>query len=355
MSYNYFKKSVVELPGYESPPQTGMRAKLNQNESPFDVPIEIKSELLKDFSKLEWNRYPQNESPVLKNKLAAQYGVNSDQVLLGNGSNQLLQTVLTATLGSKNKVLYCPPTFSLFDIYIPIYGGQPIECSIRPGEEFPIVKILNIIETEKPHVILLCTPNNPTGAEIAQNHVEKILDSFNGLVFLDEAYGEFSSWTAIPRLNDYENLIISRTFSKAYSLAGLRFGYLIAQQSIIKQLRKVNLPYNINLLTEAVVSRLLDNQEDVLSQVEFLKSERDRMYNQLLKLKKIKAYPSSANFILFQCENSEKLFGEMKAQGVVVRDVSGYKHLQNHLRVNVGTIEENNLFIQVLTSILNED
>jgi histidinol-phosphate aminotransferase len=354
VSTKYFKKSVAELPGYVSPPQTGMQAKLNQNESPFDVPQEIKDKLVKDFTKLEWNRYPLNESPVLKEKLAALHNVNSNQVLLGNGSNQLLQTLLTATIESGDKVLYCPPTFSLFELYVPTYGGQAVEFPIRPGNVFPIDSILETIESEKPKVVLLCSPNNPTGAEILRNDILKILDNYNGLLFLDEAYGEFSSWTAIPEIKNYENLIVSRTFSKAYSLAGLRFGYFIARKGVIDQLRKVNLPYNVNLLTEAVVSRLLEHQSEMVGQVEYLKSERNKMYEKLVKFEKIKAFPSQANFILFQCENSKKLFNQLQDLGVVVRDVSGYKHLKNHLRVNVGTIEENNLFIKALTTILNE-
>ena len=181
------------------------------------------------------------------------------------------------------------------------------------------------------------------------------MNSYSGLLFLDEAYGEFSSWTGIPKIHDYEHLIISRTFSKAYSIAGLRFGYFIAQEVLIDQLRKVNLPYNINSLTEVVVSRLLDNQAEMMRQVEYLKSERDRVYDSLTKLRSIRVYPSQANFLLFQCDDGNRIFNQLKDRGVVVRDVSGYKYLENHLRVNVGTVEENNLFIEELTTLLKED
>ena len=351
----FFKKAVVDLSGYISPPQDELQAKLNQNESPFDIPLEIKNELLEDFGKLAWNRYPVNESPVLKEKLAKLHNVKPEQVLLGNGSNQLFQTLLTATLEAGDKVFYCPPTFSLFDLYVPIYGGQALELPIGPGEQFPVDEIIRTLNEEKPKVALLCSPNNPTGAEIPREDIERILQSYSGLIFLDEAYGEFSSWSAIKDIDKYENLIISRTFSKAYSMAGLRFGYFIAQAQLINQFRKVNLPYNVNLLTEAVVSRLIDNDDIMKKQVEFLKFERDRVYSELLKLDSIKVFPSQANFLLIKFPDSKKVFKELKELGVLVRDVSGYHLLENHLRVNVGSKEENDLFIESLKKVLKED
>ena len=151
------------------------------------------------------------------------------------------------------------------------------------------------------------------------------------------------------------SLIISRTFSKAYSLAGLRFGYLIGDRSVIEQLRKVNLPYNINLLTEAVATLLLEKREFVDRQVKFLQQEKERIYAFLKSCNGITVYPAKANFLLFKCRDSRELFGKLKERGVLVRDVSGYKLLENHLRVNVGSEEENDLFIQELSAILKEE
>lgn len=355
MKLDFIKEAVLQLPGYVSPPQRGMKAKLNQNESPFDIPAELKSELLQKFARLEWNRYPENESPGLKAKLAELHGVEPEQVLLGNGSNQLLQTILTATIDNSCKILYCPPTFSLFDLYVPIYGGTAVEVDVHPGEPFPLTAVLQAIDEHQPRAILLCSPNNPTGAEISRADIEALLDRYNGLLLLDEAYGEFSTWTAVPMIREHPNLIVSRTFSKAYSLAGLRFGYLIGDKTVIDQLRKVNLPYNINLLTEAVAVLLLEKRDFVERQVQFLLDEKDRVYTFLKKCKRIDVYPSQANFLLFKCPDSRDLFEKLKERGVLVRDVSGYKLLENHLRVNVGSREENDLFMQELSAILKED
>ncbi|NOY58341.1 MAG: histidinol-phosphate aminotransferase family protein, partial [Calditrichaeota bacterium] len=168
------------------------------------------------------------------------------------------------------------------------------------------------------------------------------------LVFWDEAYGEFCEESAIPLLKKYQNLIVSRTFSKAYSMAGLRFGYLIGQSQIISQFRKVNLPYNINLFTELVAATMLDNVALMDEHVWFLKEERDRLYAEMIKMQAITVYPSSANFLLFRSKDGQKIFSELKKRGVLVRDVGSYLLLENHLRVNVGTREENDIFLQAL-------
>ena len=348
----FFKKVVLDLPGYESPPQHRVRAKLNQNESPFDIPEEVKQRVLTQAADLAFNRYPVNESPNIRQKLAALYGVSTDHILLGNGSNQLLQTVLTAALEPNDRVLYCPPTFSLFDLFVPIYGGRPVEVMWGPGLEFPLEKVLEEIRRTRPKLILLCSPNNPTGAQIPLSDLEHVLRATDGLVLWDEAYGEFTPQSAIPRLEKWPQLIVSRTFSKAFSLAGLRFGYLVANPPVIEQLRKVNLPYNVNLFTERVVAALLDDVSFVRNQVQFLIEERDRLFSAMVGLDRVQVYPSGANFLLFRTEDGRHIFQSLKEHGVLVRDVSSYPLLKNHLRVNAGTREENDLFLQALAESL---
>ncbi len=344
----YFKKTVVELGGYHAPPQGKVLAKLNQNESPFDVPVEIKRGLADASVDLAWNRYPLNESPVLKEMLAALYKVRDDQILLGNGSNHLFQTLLNAVIEPGDEVIYCPPTFSLFDLYVPVFGGELVAIPFFPGKDFPEEDILEKIEAIHPKLILLCSPNNPTGSEIPLSILEKICHISSGLVFWDEAYGEFCEKSAVPLLEKYQNLIISRTFSKAYSMAGLRFGYLIANSQIISQLRKVNLPYNINLFTELVAAAMLDQVAVMDKHVRFLIQERDRVYGEMMKMEGVAVYPSSANFLLFRCRDGKKIFLALKERGVLVRDVGEYPFLENHLRVNVGSREENDIFLQAL-------
>ncbi len=350
----YFKKSVLKLHGYTSPPQKEYKAKLNQNESPFDVPDALKNELSDAAKKLAWNRYPLNESPALMQKLAQRHDVQPQQILLGNGSNQIFQTLLTATLEPGDAVLYTPPTFSLYDLYTDIYDGNLVEVLQAPGADYPIEKVLSAIKQNNPKLIFICSPNNPTGWEIDLSLVKDICKAASGLVFFDEAYGEFAEQSAIPLLPKYENLLVSRTFSKAFSMAGLRFGYFVGNEPVIAQLRKVNIPYNVNLFTEMVALRLLDSEAEMHKQVQYLKDERDRVAADMQKINGITVFPSAANFILIKGPDDLDLFRTLKDRGVLVRDVSSYPLLKGHQRVSIGFKDENDLFIETLETIMRE-
>ncbi len=348
---NYFKSQVMDLPGYQSPPQSKGKAKLNQNESPFDVPKELKEKIVALARQLEWHRYPEHSSMRLRKKLSEWLGFDADSFVLGNGSNQLLQTLLNATVSDGQKVLICPPTFSLFDLFPPLYGAELINVYNKSDLQVDQEQVLEKIKSEKPRLILLCSPNNPTGAEISLGFLEKVLELSPNLVLWDEAYAEFTDQSALELLPKYENLIISRTFSKAFSIAGLRFGYFIAQPHITAQLLKVNLPYNINLFTESVALTLLENKSLLFEQVQYIRKQRDGLYRDLCNIESIEVFPTSANFILFRVHNGKRVFNALKERGILVRDVSGYPLLQNCLRVNAGTESENSLFIDALKEV----
>ncbi len=344
----YFKKRIVALDGYKPPPQEVMKAKLNQNESPYDLPHDFKEQVLQQVLSLSWNRYPRNEPLDLKQRLAEWHKVTPDQLLLGNGSNQLLQTIISATIEKGDGVLYFPPTFGLFELFTTIFSGENLEILAPPGQPFPLQETLAAIREKQPKLILLCSPNNPTGAELALSAVAEICAAAPGLVLLDEAYGEFSNRTAVPLLAEWPQLVISRTFSKAFSMAGLRLGYLISNEQNILQLRKANLPYNINLLTELIAERLLQHREVMLHQVGRIVLEREWFFSEMQKIEAINPFRSAANFILFQCPDGPRIFSSLKKQGILVRDVGSYPLLKNHLRVSVGLRQENASFLAAL-------
>ncbi|MDZ7372310.1 MAG: aminotransferase class I/II-fold pyridoxal phosphate-dependent enzyme, partial [candidate division KSB1 bacterium] len=223
-----------------------------------------------------------------------------------------------------------------------------------PGEPYPIDRVLEEIRRRRPKLVFLCSPNNPTGEEIELAHVREICSAAEGLVLFDEAYAEFTDQTAVDLLPVCRNLIVSRTFSKAFSFAGLRFGYFIADANIIAELRKVNLPYNINLFTEAAALRLLDSEKEMLQRIDFILQERERLYQELRRFKQLLVYPSKANFLLLKPQINLNLFRALKERGVLVRDVGSYPLLSGCVRVTVGLREENDLFLSVLESILEE-
>jgi histidinol-phosphate aminotransferase len=251
-------------------------------------------------------------------------------------------------------VLFTAPTFSLFDLFAQIYDGKLVDILHAPGAAYPLDKVLAKIEGTNPKLVLICSPNNPTGWEIDLDIVERICQASHGLVFFDEAYGEFTDQSAVPLLNKYENLLVSRTFSKAFSMAGLRFGYFVANAPIIAQLRKVNIPYNVNLFTEMVALRLLDDEAEMRQHVQYLRAERARVSAVMQKIRGITVFPSAANFILFKGPETLDLFGALKDRGVLVRDVSSYPLLAGHQRVSMGFKKENNLFLDTLKEIMRE-
>jgi histidinol-phosphate aminotransferase len=348
-----FKESVLDLEGYTAPPQGEVLAKLNQNENPFDIPAQLKQKIFQQASQIEWNRYPAYESPRLRENLAKLHGVNPDQIVLGSGSNQLLVILLSATLDSSKSVLFCPPTFGLFEQYSSIYQANIIRVYHAPGQDFPINEVEREIRLKKPELLLLDSPTNPTGAEIPIAMIEKICEISPGLVLVDEAYSEFCDNTVLPFIKRFPHLIISRTFSKAFSLAGMRFGYLIGDEKVVEQLRKVNIPYNINLFTELVVNTLLENHSALEENIRIIKTERQWLYEQLCAIPNITVYPSSANFLLMKVPDGKRVFQELKSEGVLVRDVGSYMLLKDHLRVNVGTHEENRIFVDKLKNIVS--
>jgi len=349
-----FKQSVLSLEGYISPPQKDFRVKLNQNESPFDVPADLKEELTDAAKSIPWNRYPINESPLLTGKLAQRHGVTPNQILLGNGSNQLFQTLLTAIIEPGDAVLYTPPTFSLFELFVQLYEGRLLNAIQLPGMGYPLDNVMDFIYSQQPKLILMCSPNNPTGGNIDLEYVETMCEASSGLIFFDEAYAEFAGYSAIDLLNSHNNVLVSRTFSKAFSMAGLRFGYFVGHESLIQQLRKVNIPYTVNVFTELVATRLLDHRDRMQEQVDWIISERDRMSAEMRDLPNLVVYPSSANFILMGAERLN-LFQRLKERGVLVRDVGEYPFLQDHQRVTVGFREENDIFLRELRDILTSE
>ncbi len=354
MINDYFKPSVQKMKGYVSPPQAAVRAKLNQNENPFDLPEMTKRRVLEQAQHLPWQRYPVNDSPAIKERLAKLYGLSPRQFLLGNGSNQLLQTLLSACLQKGDRVLFCPPTFGLFEIFTSLYDGQPCTVPWPANQAIPREEILKTLIEKKPKLVLLCSPNNPTGAEFDLHLVREISALAPGLVLIDEAYAEFSEQSFLPLLKEYQNLIISRTFSKAYSMAGLRLGYFIAHESVIAQLAKINLPYNINLLTELIACEVLNDIQILNRHIQYIKQERQRMYQQLQQLPQLNVYPSAANFLLFSHPRCNALIAFLQQHGVLIRDVGKYPFLENHARVTIGTLEENTLFYNTLVEFIHQ-
>lgn len=344
------KPEVRALAGYEAPPQGKVIAKLNQNENPYDLPESMKKEILDEMGSLAWTRYPTYGAPVLQEKLAERYKLNPDQILVGHGSNQLLYATATAVIAPDDPIVISPPSFSLFELITQIYRGRIVSIFQKEGFVYDADKLLEAVRTAK--LTLICSPNNPTGKIMDLDLLDQILDQTAGLVLWDEAYGEFWGESAIPLIGKHPNLLVMRTFSKALGMAGIRIGYLMGNADLIREIRKVIVPYNINLFNQIAATRMLENADWIETHIQKIVSERQFLFEEMKKIPGIIPYPSKANFISFKTEDGPGILGKLKEQGILVRNMGSYVMMENCLRVTVGKPEENRIFIESLRKLV---
>jgi histidinol-phosphate aminotransferase len=349
---SYIKNSILRLEPYSVPGRPAA-IKLNQNESPFDWPPSVKVKILKKLEKTGWNRYPREENPELLTRLAYYAGHSPEGILLGNGSNELIQTAICSFASKEDRILTVRPGFSIYKRVATILDIETIEINLKPDFSFDLQEIIE--QAPAASLIFLTSPNNPTGSIISLEDIDYLLQKVDCPVVLDEAYFEFSGTTGQPLLKSYENLIILRTFSKAFGLAGARLGYILGQPVVINQMKKARLPFSVGLFQQTAAEILLAENELVTDLVEKIKAERKRIYEQLLSFKVFKALPSSANFFLLESStlNAREVFNKLLERDVLVRWFD-LPELQNKVRVTVGSPAENDFLINKLRDIEKE-
>jgi histidinol-phosphate aminotransferase len=334
------KKEVSLLRAYNAK-KIPCRIKLDANESPYGF-----RGALKAVAGLQTNRYPDPEAKMLRGLLAKDLGVNKDTILQGNGSDELIYYLIT-TFGGP--VLYPVPTFSMYGIIAQALGEKNIGIPLDREFDLALEEILSAIKREKPKLIFLSSPNNPTGNCFSAEKILKIIERSKCIVVVDEAYQPFASEKGfLPLLKDYQNLVIMRTLSKI-GLAALRTGFLIADRTIIDEVNKVRLPFNVNSLSQAVAIAALKNKKLLNSSVRAIISERKRLLREMEKIKGIRPFPSEANFILFSVNNPDKVYDSLLKRGILVRNITDVAN--RCLRVTVGRPAENSAFLGALREI----
>lgn len=351
---NYIKPEVRALSPYTLKLHE-YQIKINQNENPFGFPENLKEEVWRRLRDRDWARYPDFYLREITQGLADYAGVPPDWVLAGNGSNELLQMTFLATLARGDRIVVPVPTFSLYRLQGVAMGATVLEPR-RPAPHFtlPADEIVELIRSHAPKVVVLCSPNNPTGNTHPIESVRPIIEaSTAGLVLLDEAYVEFADENYGSVLDEYEHVALLRTFSKAWALAGARIGYIIAHPQLIEQIGKVKLPYGLNVLSETAALVALEHQDLLFEQVAEIIKQRERLFDALQSLPGVHPYPSHANFILCRFDQpTDAVFDACLEAGILIRDVSHYPGLQGHLRISVGTPEENAALVQALSDFL---
>ncbi|HEX6043791.1 MAG TPA: histidinol-phosphate transaminase [Pyrinomonadaceae bacterium] len=346
------KPAVRALRPYSLTPHRA-HVKINQNENPWDTPRAIRHEILVRFEAAKWSRYPDFSPASLHEHLAEFTGLRPDQIIAGNGSNELIQAAMMVTVGPGKHVLISEPTFALYKQVATVLGGTIESMSLTSSLQYNTELLFSVVEERQPDVIILCSPNNPTGCVIDDADLIKLLEIAHGLVIIDEAYHEFAEHSVVPRLHEHANLIVLRTFSKAMALAGLRVGYLLTESNLAREIRKAVLPYNLNALSQIAAEVSLEKYEsDLRPLVKLIIAERERLFSELSQIKGLTPVPSRGNFMVVKSvKDPKQIFADLLERDILVRDVSGYPMLRDYFRVSIGRPEENDRLLKELRAI----
>ncbi|MEW6510620.1 MAG: histidinol-phosphate transaminase [Bacteroidota bacterium] len=330
------------------------RIKLNQNENPHELPDALKREILDRMAGERWSRYP-TFVPARHTELVANFvRWKPEGVLLGNGSNELLQLLFTCVLGPGKGVVLSQPTFTLYKLLAQCLGAAIHEVPMHVPFSFDVGALIDTARRSDASLVVVCSPNNPTGTQMSRADLVEILKATSALVVVDEAYVQFADMSVVELLSTHENLVVLQTFSKAMAAAGLRFGYGLMDPGLARQLNKAKLPYAVNTFTLIAAEVLMRRWNDLRGWIDGIRAERERVWASLNAIEGIEASTSSANFLLFETSGKPpaSVFAGLREEGILIRDVSSYPMLERGLRVSIGLPEENDAFLSALRRAL---
>ncbi|WP_238524759.1 histidinol-phosphate transaminase [Halanaerobium hydrogeniformans] len=326
-----------------------VKINLAGNESPFDLPAKIKDKFINEFQKTDINRYPEIYSEKIHQELADYLSselnkeVSTKEVIIGNGSDELLDILIRTFVEKGDIVLSQAPTFSMYRYFSELGGG--IYEEIPLDKDFTIENIKAKIDRLQPKLIFFCSPNNPTGEILAKDLILSITEYFSGPVIVDEAYADFSKEDLMAQVENHANLAVTRTFSKAFGLAGIRLGYLYGNSVLVEELKKVLKPYNLNTLTDILGCIVLNNNDIIKERIEFIKKERERVFEHLKSYSDWDLFPSEANFIYLEGKKTHLFKKALNQAGIKIRS---YNTKPAAIRITIGSEEENDAVLRVL-------
>ncbi len=340
------RPSVKRLRAYQAE-EIPCRVKLDANESPYGLPGGLRNRLAQAARDLDLQRYPDPEARRLRGIFARSYRVPMEGILLGNGSDELISSLITAVGGP---VLYPVPTFAMYGIIARAQGLRVLEVPLAKGFDLDLGAMKRTIRQKNPKIIFLSSPNNPTGNAFSDDRLAEIVTASRGIVVIDEAYQPFSRKRAwMGRLRQYPNLVVLRTLSKI-GLAGLRLGIMAASPAVAAEVNKIRLPFNINAFSQTAAETILEAKRNVLRETtRRIVTERGRLLRGLAKIPGVEVSPSDANFIFFRVADPARVFRELLARGVLIRNLDGA--VPGGMRVTVGTPRENNIFLKALGGV----
>lgn len=325
--------------------------KLDANESPYNLLEDFKEEFLKRIGNISANRYPDLDSYFLRKRIADYVDFKGENVICGNGSDEIIQMIINSFVDRGEYVVTHSPTFSMYKIMTQICGGSFIEVPSDDDFNIDVDGIIEAANENNAKIIIICNPNNPTGTVTSRENILKIIESTSSIVVVDEAYYEFLGETVADRIKDCSRLVVLRTLSKAFSLAGARVGYGIAGEELINVLLTVKHPYNINVLSETIALLYIDNADKAKEKIEILKNEREYLIRELQKVAGIKVFPSGSNFVLIKSTKAEEILKACKEEKILLRGFGGGP-LENCIRITIGKGEENKRVLSIMQRVV---
>ena len=350
------KPTVLSLSAYTLSGLSAER-KLNQNESPFDIPEHLKREVIERALATPWNRYPEFVPRKLVEQIAAKHDWDPEGVLVGNGSNEVIQASISVAVNTGDPVVVPQPSFALYRIMTGVMGGRYVPVPLGEEYAYDVAALAAVARRERARVVVLNSPNNPTGSVLPEDGVATLLGRTESLLLCDEAYQDFGGPTALTLLRQSPRIVVLRTLSKAMGMAGLRFGYALAHPAVAREIAKAKLPYNVNAITLAAAEVMLKHSAEFATRAKAIAQERDRFLGLLGFITELHPFPSKANFVLVRCDRvpARTVFRRLvEEHGILVRDVSSGAGLAECLRISVGTGEDTDAVVSALSAIFSD-
>lgn len=334
--------------------------RLNGNESPIGISEDKALDLLYSLKNIELNRYPDSDGDALREAYSKYVEVKKENIIIGNGSDEMINLVISKNISKGDKLLTVNPDFSMYDFYTNLNEGEVIKYKYEIDDGFNIDEFIRLGIERDVKLIIFSNPNNPTGYGFKIEDIKKILESFKEkIVLVDEAYCEFYGESIVPYINEYKNLIVTRTLSKAFGLAALRVGFLIANKESIEELMKYKTPYNVNSISQEIAVNVLRDRSNLNNNLDIILSERGRMYKELKKIEdkisslgsdiNFKVYPSKANFFYGVTSMKDELIEALKDEKIIIRNFN-----DDNFRISIGLQEENEKVIKVIENLFLE-
>jgi histidinol-phosphate aminotransferase len=347
MKPEWQRSTVRDIPLYYNPKVSGIRMDTSTN--PLGANPAAKEAMLECID-LDLNQYPTPYSDGLRLALADRYGLDMHHFVVGNGSDEVLDIIFKSFLEPGETVLLPYPSYSLHGYFVKINAGKVATVDLKDDFQLDAERM----NKKQGKIVLLCNPNNPTSNTFSSKDIEALLERRDRIVVVDEAYGEYAGKSFIPDVDSHDNLIVTRTFSKAYALAGMRIGYAVSNPELAEVMQRVKIPYSLNRVSEMIAMKALQNQEFVRRGVDLVNRERVRLEKGLTALG-FQVYPSEANFILFKSPiDHAMLVKKLSEKGVMIRDFGKNRRLENCVRTTIATREMNETLLSKLKEVLSE-